>query len=59
VTAVTRALVRVAALEEVPPGAVVTVEVGGRQLALFNHEGSLYAVQRDCTHAAGPLTGPS
>jgi nitrite reductase/ring-hydroxylating ferredoxin subunit len=55
--AATGALVRVAAVEQVPPGAVVDVEVDGLRLALVNQDGAVYAVQRDCTHAAGPLTG--
>jgi len=53
---VTGRLVRAAALADVPPGAVVAVEIEGHNLALFNHHGSLYAVDGDCTHAAGPLS---
>jgi nitrite reductase/ring-hydroxylating ferredoxin subunit len=54
--ATTGPVVRVAAVEQLPPGAVVDVEVDGRRLALVNQDGAVYAVQRDCTHAAGPLT---
>jgi hypothetical protein len=42
-------------VEDVPPGAVVAVEVEGCQLALVNHHGSLYAVDRDYT--SGRVSG--
>lgn len=45
----------VAAVADVPPGTVTTVQAGGRRLALVNYDGSLFALDGDCTHAAGPL----
>jgi nitrite reductase (NADH) small subunit len=45
----------VARVEEVPPGTARLVEAGGRELALFNCEGSVYATQSECLHLKGPL----
>ncbi|MGH8887991.1 MAG: Rieske (2Fe-2S) protein [Egibacteraceae bacterium] len=45
----------VAAVADVPPGAVTTVQVGKRLAALVNHEGWFYALDADCPHAGGPL----
>lgn len=45
----------VAAVADVPPGAVTTVQVGDRLAALVNHEGWFYAIDHDCPHAGGPL----
>jgi nitrite reductase/ring-hydroxylating ferredoxin subunit len=46
---------RVAAVADVPPGAVTTVQVGDRLAALVNHDGWFYALAADCPHAGGPL----
>jgi nitrite reductase/ring-hydroxylating ferredoxin subunit len=47
--------VRVAAVGDVPAGQGYVVETGGRQLALFNVEGIVHAVDNACPHRGGPL----
>ncbi len=41
--------------EDVPAGAVMVLEIGGRSIALCNLDGSFYAVDNVCTHDDGPL----
>jgi nitrite reductase/ring-hydroxylating ferredoxin subunit len=43
-------------LEELPPGTTATVYAAGRQVALFNVEGAVYALSNRCSHARGPLS---
>ena len=45
----------VAQLEDVPPGSSRLVSVEGKELALFNVEGRLYAIGNRCPHRSGPL----
>lgn len=45
--------VEVARVEEIPVGSVRLVEVAGRQLALVNVDGELFAVDNECTHRGG------
>ena len=47
--------VTVAKVEEIPPGTGQTVEVHGVWIALFNVDGSFYAIDNTCPHAGGPL----
>jgi len=47
--------VTVATVEEITPGTGRTVEVQGVWIALFNVDGSFYAVDNTCPHAGGPL----
>jgi chlorite dismutase len=47
---------RVAAAADLPPGARATAYAAGEQLALFNVDGTIYAVEARCTHANAPLT---
>ncbi len=47
--------VRVANRSEVPPGQKLLVEVDGRAIALFNVEGTFFAIDDVCTHDGGPL----
>jgi nitrite reductase/ring-hydroxylating ferredoxin subunit len=46
---------RVASLAEVPPGTGRQVQVSGRALAIYNVDGTMYAVDGTCTHRGGPL----
>ncbi|MGQ0679305.1 MAG: Rieske (2Fe-2S) protein [Actinomycetota bacterium] len=46
---------RAASVADVPSGWVLRVAAGGRDLALANREGTFFAVENSCTHAAGPL----
>ncbi|HLI26856.1 MAG TPA: bifunctional 3-phenylpropionate/cinnamic acid dioxygenase ferredoxin subunit [Chloroflexota bacterium] len=48
--------VRVARVDEVPPGQGKLVEAGGRYIALFNVDGQYYAIDDECTHAAASLS---
>lgn len=48
-------LVAVARIEEIPVGTVKVVEAGGRQIALCNDAGTIYAIDDVCTHDRGPL----
>jgi len=47
--------IRVAGVEDVPPGQARVVEAGGRLLALVNVEGSFFAIDNACSHRGGPL----
>ncbi|MCH8873871.1 non-heme iron oxygenase ferredoxin subunit [candidate division KSB1 bacterium] len=38
------------------PGQGKMVEVSGKKIALFNVEGSFYAIDDTCTHRGGPLS---
>jgi nitrite reductase/ring-hydroxylating ferredoxin subunit len=48
-------LIRVATIGQVQPGGGTVVTVGGRTLALFNVDGSYYAIDNTCPHRGGPL----
>ena len=48
--------VRVADVKEVPEGTPKAVKVGGRSIALFQHQGSFYATDNQCPHMGYPLT---
>ncbi len=47
---------RVADAKDVPPGKSVCVEFGGEKVALFNVDGTLYAIADTCTHVGGSLS---
>lgn len=47
--------VKVAQVDEIPVGKSKVVEVGGAQVALFNVEGTFYALDNICLHMGGPL----
>jgi len=47
--------VSVARVNDIPPGEGRTVQVGGKNIALFNVEGTFYAVDDTCLHRGGPL----
>jgi len=47
--------VRVADLEAVPPGKARAFTVGRYEVALFNIDGTLYALENACPHQGGPL----
>ena len=44
-----------AALSDLPPGSSLEVSVDGTDLALFNVDGTIRAVEAECSHAGGPL----
>jgi NAD(P)H-dependent nitrite reductase small subunit len=45
----------VADLNDIPPGTAKVVAVQNVEVALFNLEGSIYAIDNMCQHAGGPL----
>lgn len=47
---------KVAKTDEVAPGQGKLVEVNGKKIALFNVEGSFYAIDDACTHLGGRLS---
>jgi 3-phenylpropionate/trans-cinnamate dioxygenase ferredoxin subunit len=47
--------VKVATRAELPPGSKKLAEVDGRPIAVFNVDGSFYAIDDVCTHDGGPL----
>ncbi|WP_027803171.1 Rieske (2Fe-2S) protein [Paraburkholderia dilworthii] len=49
--------VDVAAVEDFPVGGVRSVEVNDAQVAVFNIDGTCYAIEDICPHDGGILTG--
>ena len=48
-------LIKVARLSEMPPGTCRHVDAGGQAVAVFNVDGTIYAIGGKCTHRGGPL----
>jgi nitrite reductase (NADH) small subunit len=46
---------RVASVNDIPSGQGTVVEVGGKQIALFNIQGVFHAIDNTCSHRGGPL----
>jgi nitrite reductase (NADH) small subunit/3-phenylpropionate/trans-cinnamate dioxygenase ferredoxin subunit len=44
-----------AEVSSLPPGQGRTVNVQGREFALFNVDGQFHAIDNECPHAGGPL----
>ncbi len=47
--------VKAADLSDLAPGNAMEVEVAGKSIALFNVEGTVYALDNTCIHRGGPL----
>ncbi len=47
--------VKVAQTGDLAPGTGKVVETNGRSIALFNVQGTFYAIDNTCTHRGGPL----
>jgi len=47
--------VKACSAADIAPGTGKTVTVGGRELALFNADGTFYAIDNECPHRSGPL----
>lgn len=41
--------------EELPPGSVRMIQVGGRAIGVLNVDGELYAIRNACPHQGAPL----
>ena len=48
-------LTKVAKTSEIPTGTGRVVEVAGKAIAVFNCEGTFYAIENTCKHRGGPL----
>ncbi|HYC22674.1 MAG TPA: non-heme iron oxygenase ferredoxin subunit [Candidatus Bathyarchaeia archaeon] len=48
--------VKAAAVDEVKPGESKLVELEGKSIALFNVDGTFYALDDACPHSGGPLS---
>ena len=48
-------MIKIANTEDVQEGSAIAVEVAGEKIALFNVEGTFYAIDDTCTHRGGPL----
>ena len=46
---------KVAKTSDIPPGTGKVVEAGGKTVAVFNCEGTFYAIDNTCKHRGGPL----
>jgi nitrite reductase (NADH) small subunit len=46
---------KIAALDDCPPGSAIELVAGDRMIALFNVEGTFYALDGVCPHQGGPL----
>ena len=49
-------MVAVAKKNDVPAGKGIAVEIKGKRIALFNVDGTFYAIDDECTHAGGSLS---
>jgi nitrite reductase/ring-hydroxylating ferredoxin subunit len=47
---------KIGTLEDLPQGESLGVEVGGLEIAAFNVDGELYALQNKCIHKQGPMS---
>ena len=47
---------KIADAADLPPGAAMSADFGGAKVALFNVEGTVYAISDACTHVGGPLS---
>ncbi len=48
-------LTKIATRSEIPNGTGKVIEAGGKTLAVFNCDGTFYAVDNTCKHRGGPL----
>ena len=50
------AFVKVASVQEVPPGKAKQAKIGSKTLALFNVNGTVYAIDDTCPHRGASLS---
>lgn len=48
-------LTKVAKTSEIAPGTGKVVEISGKTVAIFNSEGTFFAIDNTCKHRGGPL----
>ena len=49
------AFTKVAQVADIPAGKAKQVSVNGKTLAVFNSDGTFYAIDNECPHRGGPL----
>ena len=49
-------LIKIAEVKDVPAGQAAAFTVEGQRIALFNVEGTYYAIGDTCSHVGGPLS---
>jgi nitrite reductase (NADH) small subunit/3-phenylpropionate/trans-cinnamate dioxygenase ferredoxin subunit len=49
------AFMKVARIDDIPPGKMKTVNINGQPIVLANVEGTVHAFSGICSHADGPL----
>lgn len=48
--------IKLANIEDIPPGKSIIIAIpDGTEIALFNVEGKIYAIDNSCPHMGGPL----
>jgi len=50
------AFTKVAIVQEIPAGQAKKVRIGDRDVALFNINGTFFAIDNTCPHRGGPLS---
>ncbi len=48
-------LIKIARTDEVAPGNGIVADAKGKEVALFNIDGTFYAIENTCIHRGGPL----
>ncbi|MBI4597415.1 MAG: Rieske 2Fe-2S domain-containing protein [Candidatus Omnitrophica bacterium] len=48
-------MTKVAKTSDIAPGTGKVVDVNGKPIAVFNCDGTFYAVENECKHQGGPL----
>jgi len=48
-------LTKVANTVDIEPGSGIVAEVNGKEIAVFNVDGSFFAIDNTCVHRGGPL----
>ena len=41
--------------KDIPTGGAASVQIEGKNIALFNIDGTFYAIDNECNHVGGPL----
>ena len=49
-------LIKIANANNLAPGKAAAAEIAGRRIAVFNVDGTFYALDDECPHAGGPLS---
>ena len=49
-------LVKIADVGSLAPGEAIAIDLQGTKIALFNVDGTYYAIDDTCTHRGGPLS---